>query len=426
MANKNWLLVLLVFLLFWSCTREKQPLGQQPSEPEEPEIIYGEGPFVTQPQTDIPWPSLANSPWPMAHHDPQLTGRSPFKGAQEGEVVWEVNPIPSSYLRTGISLGEDGTIYFGTAAPGKLVAYNPDGTEKWNFDVGGNELFATPIIASDGTIFITSKLGYLYAINPNGTQKWRFQMAGEGANQTPNIGLDGTLYVVAADSQLYAIAPDGNLRWRVKYGSGFYCYSPTMPAISPDGKTIYIAGMTNGLYAVSSSGEMKWLFDQFNGQVVSMPVIDNEGNIYISPNKPYPAEPLYCLDQSGALKWHYAYSIDYGTQTSDLTIDKDGNIYLVNDPNFRIIALDHAGNFRWKRKFPSPNNINSSLICDDDGSIYAGGFMSNSIFALKKNGNLMWNLILPYNVQVFFSPAVSANEQIYFSTGNIGKLICLK
>jgi hypothetical protein len=33
----------------------------------------------TQQQTDIPWPTLANSDWPMIKHDPQLTGRSPYK-----------------------------------------------------------------------------------------------------------------------------------------------------------------------------------------------------------------------------------------------------------------------------------------------------------------------------------------------------------
>lgn len=33
-----------------------------------------------QQQVDIPWQTLADSPWPMIKHDPQLTGRSPYKG----------------------------------------------------------------------------------------------------------------------------------------------------------------------------------------------------------------------------------------------------------------------------------------------------------------------------------------------------------
>lgn len=30
------------------------------------------------PQYDIVWESLADSPWPMFHHDPQSTGRSKY------------------------------------------------------------------------------------------------------------------------------------------------------------------------------------------------------------------------------------------------------------------------------------------------------------------------------------------------------------
>ena len=34
-------------------------------------------------QEDIPWPSLADSPWPMNHHDPQSSGRSKFIGPSQ-------------------------------------------------------------------------------------------------------------------------------------------------------------------------------------------------------------------------------------------------------------------------------------------------------------------------------------------------------
>ena len=34
--------------------------------------------YNAQQQVDIPWPTLADSPWSMIAHDPQITGRSPY------------------------------------------------------------------------------------------------------------------------------------------------------------------------------------------------------------------------------------------------------------------------------------------------------------------------------------------------------------
>jgi len=60
---------------------------------------------------DVPWPGLANSPWPMFLHDPQHTGRSPYRGPQEGKVEWLFDAGIWVYSSPVIDL--DGSIYFG-------------------------------------------------------------------------------------------------------------------------------------------------------------------------------------------------------------------------------------------------------------------------------------------------------------------------
>ena len=85
-----------------------------------------------------------------------------------------------------------------------LYAIRPDGTLKWRFETG-NEIWSSPAIGQDGTIYVGSD--GLYAISPDGTLKWRFQTSGL-IKSSPAIVQDGTIYVGSDDGNLYAIASD--------------------------------------------------------------------------------------------------------------------------------------------------------------------------------------------------------------------------
>ncbi|MDZ7414480.1 MAG: hypothetical protein ONB15_13230, partial [candidate division KSB1 bacterium] len=63
---------LLCGVLVW-CARDKSPLGPG-------EQVGGCR------QHDIPWPSLANSPWAVPHGDVQCTGRGRYPGPREGRI----------------------------------------------------------------------------------------------------------------------------------------------------------------------------------------------------------------------------------------------------------------------------------------------------------------------------------------------------
>ena len=105
--------------------------------------------------------------------------------------------------------------------------------KKWSFKTG-SDVFSSPAIGSDGTIYVGSSDNNLYAINPDGSKKWAFKTGGD-VYSSPAIGSDGTIYVGSRDDYLYAINPDGSRKWRFKTGS--YVFSS--PAIGSDG-TIYV------------------------------------------------------------------------------------------------------------------------------------------------------------------------------------------
>jgi outer membrane protein assembly factor BamB len=129
------------------------------------------------------------------------------------------------------------------------IASGGQGTLKWSFPTG-DDVYSSPAIGSDGTIYVGSKDNKLYAINPDGTLKWSFNTGG-WVWSSPAIGSDGTIYVGSYDNKLYAINPDGTLKWSFTTGSSV----SSSPAIGSDG-TIYVGSCDYKLYAIYGSGTL--------------------------------------------------------------------------------------------------------------------------------------------------------------------------
>ncbi|MDP6716694.1 MAG: PQQ-binding-like beta-propeller repeat protein, partial [SAR202 cluster bacterium] len=77
---------------------------------------------------------VADSVWPMFGHDRQRTGRSPFTGPQTPEESWSFQA--SGDVFSSPAIGVEGTIYVGSW-DNSLYAINPDGSQSWSFQTGG-------------------------------------------------------------------------------------------------------------------------------------------------------------------------------------------------------------------------------------------------------------------------------------------------
>ena len=118
---------------------------------------------------------------------------------------------------------------------------------KWSFPTG-SLLSSSPVIGTDGTVYVGSGDWNLYAINPDGSQKWAFPTGGSIWWSSPAIGTDGTLYIGSDDRNLYAISPEGTLKWSFATG-GLVQSSPT---IGEDG-TVYVGSDDGNLYAINGN-----------------------------------------------------------------------------------------------------------------------------------------------------------------------------
>ena len=266
---------------------------------------------------------LADSPSPMFKGSPKHTGLiEVVTNIETPYLQWKF--FADNGVETTPAIGEDGTIYFGTFRD-NFFALNPDGTEKWRFTREGEAFSTSPAIAGDGTIYAVSfgnirpvynilhevDMGYgipnLHALNPDGTQKWEFDLGGiySGTISPPTIGPDGTVYVGSGGSGmqedvdtgdvLWAINPDGTAKWSFDTGDAIF----TSPAIGDDG-TIYVSAANYTFYALTPEGEEKWRIVS-DGYFDCSPAIGPDGTIYVGATD----KLLRAVTPEGEVKWTF-------------------------------------------------------------------------------------------------------------------------
>lgn len=178
---------------------------------------------------------------------------------QDGTVAWEV--ILPMEVESSPSIAEDGTVYIGSFDQNEkgsgLFSINKEGV-KWHYTLGQKEVFTTPAIGGDGTVYIGSMVNKIFAINPDGTEKWNVDVGGS-IESSIAVGADGTIYFgVNTDAQgkpnIFALNPDGTVKW--SYTTETHASIMATPAIGSDG-TVYFAPWDGNLYAFGSSEDKK-------------------------------------------------------------------------------------------------------------------------------------------------------------------------
>jgi len=378
---------------------------------------------------------LADSPWPMFHHDPQHTGRSPYEGPHELAIDWQfdVEGTPGSP-----AIGEDGTIYLPTGQPnqdtqGFLYAINPDGTLRWRYefvpqpgDPAGQVPvpgFTTPAVAADGTIYVHTNAGsadgegfvaagpsHLFAVNPDGTKQWAHTFndgsavfTGSGLS-SPAIAPDGTIYVGSKDTGLYAIHPDGTTKWVVVPNATSISSSP---AIGADG-TVYV---NNGdLYAYDPDGDPLW-----NAEVggslprEGSPAVAADGTIYAcTATTP---DACHAVSDDGAVQWDFPMA---GAADWTPALSSSGTAHATGQ-GAGLYAIDSDGAEAWHFDTGSVfNNPDGSPVLGSDGVVYARARGGGGIFVLNPNGTQSDSVSFSGNVgSDELSPAIGSNGTLY-------------
>lgn len=361
---------------------------------------------------------LAASAWPMFQHDVQHTGRSPFSGPVNiPSVCWEYS---GGGRRAAPSLGVDGTVYL-TVGRRPIVALDPsDGSELWP-DAGAPVAIADrsqPAVAADGTIYMGSRNNALWAFEPDGDNKWQFQVFTDGDVSTPpTIGPDNTVYM-GSDSlgagRLFAINPNGTEKWMTILGGGLKQVSP---ALSHDNETIYVTTSGRTLFAVEAdTGDILWEKHVVASSTGSRapnfsPVIGADGTIYFAVRT-----GVFAFDPDGNELWNFQPALH--RFNSAPALGADGTVYVggwtLTGADF--YALNGAtGAVKWSQQTISGGKFrNNQAVVGADGTIYVGH--NRFLYAFEPaDGEIRW--VLPLSGSFKASVIIGGPGLIYAGAG---------
>ncbi len=394
-------------------------------------LLFLQGILLAQIQTDIAWPSLANTAWPMLQRNPQLTGRSIHKGPQIGKIEWKVDYQPGIFA--GPVIGPGSRLYYGYYSGGLPDIFHCSdlhGNLIWQYNADTAQPCTTsPLVASNGTIYTGDNRGYFYAFNNDGSLRWRYKTP-NAIYSTTSINLDSTVYFAGSDKYLYALTSDGELRWKVKHGSGFYYWAP---AISPDGSTLYISGVDSNFYALNTDGSIKWQYTC--KRVRPAPLVDNAGNVYFYHFLNFGTE-LISLHPNGSVRWIYnSTDMNKDEYGCGLTMDGNGNLYYAvrGDTTSVLYSVNYQGQFRWLYQLDEGGlgGISQPLICDSTGTVYLGSAYGKNYYAITSQGTLLWKIPL-HGYQADNTGTIGEDGTLYLglhsgsnTTSGIGSLLAI-
>ncbi len=254
---------------------------------------------------------------------------------------------------TDVAIGSDGTIYMGSNDK-KLYAINADGTRKWTYEA--SESLGPPVVDVDGTIYVRSGYYTLIALFPQGTLKWQYTQANYNIYASPAIGMDGTIYLNCYQ-YTFALNPNGAEKWRRFTGN---CY--TQPIVGPD-STIYAGSAgDNRLYALKPNGEQKWYFAA-GEDVDSSPLLGEDGTIYFGSDN----DKIFAVSSKGERVWEYQTAGDVnGSPTLSpqgvlYVGSTDGKLYALNTLS---MGLSNAPWPKYRQNLQNTGQLNSVIVAD--------------------------------------------------------------
>ncbi|MDZ7339665.1 MAG: hypothetical protein ONB30_14160 [candidate division KSB1 bacterium] len=411
------LFALLCGVLVW-CARDKSPLGP------------GEGPAVC-PQHEVPWPSLADSPWPMYRHDPQLTGRSPYRGPRKGRVKWKFTPGERGLIWPAVVVGLDANVYFGYRQVYPLeegtflYAVGADGGVRWRYRlssrVGLSDEPGPPVVLADGAIVVAyAREHRVFVLNPDGTLRATF---GGTFWSLANVGLDGTLYFVGEEGCLWAMSQQGDVKWRACPPGGLKFHWEGV-SISPDGNTLYGLGASaptsqwvSSVWAVGTDGSALWGYPLPDSMGCGLlPVVSCEGNILFATSG-YTSPALYCLMPGGSVKWKVE---GLSSEWTEPTVDPEGmtlfEIWGSNGGCPELVRVDCSGALLSRQRFCHGGRFPGTYagpVCDAEGVMY---LCTDEVTALDRSGAVMWKVPLEGKSSRIAAPAIGADGTLYLGT----------
>jgi outer membrane protein assembly factor BamB len=337
---------------------------------------------------------LANSPWPMFHQNLRHTGLSLYAGPSIPFLSWSYQTGGHIYYSPVI--GSNGKVYVGSA-DNYLYSINSNGSLDWHHPPG--RISSSAAIGSDGKVYVGSSDNNFYSVNPDATLVWSYRT--DSFSNSPAIGSDGKVYVGSANNYLFSINSNGSLAWSYNTGGSIYGGGCSSPAVGSDGK-VYVGSKDTYLYSLNSNGSLDWRYQTGPyGINYSSPAIGSDGKVYVGSADHY----LYSINSDGGLSWSYQAG---GYIDSSPAIGVDEKVYFGSDDTY-LYSINSDGSLNWRYR-TWVNIIEASPTIGSDGKVYIGSY-DNNFYSINSNGSLDWTYLT--GADILSSPAIDADGKLY-------------
>ena len=344
------------------------------------------------------------------------------------EEVWKYDA--GAEIQSEIIADSNGVIYFGTGwdvptVDDKIIALNPNGTLKWEFNESWGFWHITGLALSndESVVYAADGGNDVYALyTSNGTKKWGYGV-NHGDSERPGLSgiivdANDNIYVGSwcCAEGLFSIDYDGNTRWNL---SGDECHSGH--AIGKSNTVIYYHDVDFGLREVQlSNGNINWLHpDIWLGSWGTGVSIADDGTIYYGGS-----DYFYAVNPDGSTKWNFAVGGNPGTNN---VIGSDGNIWFVDIngvANTKVFVVTPTGSEVWHVTMPDGvwAWAGTGLALDSYDIVYVGCYDDN-LYAIDPSGYLRWNFTAGGDIRSGI--LLSADESIIYFGSDDGYLYAI-
>jgi hypothetical protein len=338
-----------------------------------------------------------------------------------GDGCWMNRTYDPTKNVTGTSTASDSsgnvyvTGYTSTASSNTedvfIAKYNSSGVIQWQRILGSASLSDTPnSLAVDsssnvyivGNYFVSANLNVMLVAkyNSSGTIQWQKSLAyeyipgyGSALGLSVKVDSSANLYITGApylgttpsyDIPIVKMDSSGAITWQRKLGLNSTIQIGTSTAVDSTGKVAvcgydYTSPYSGIVAQYNSSGTLQWqrklTYPTYNFLLQHI-TIDSSDNIYVVGWTQTPAYKIFLIkyNSSGAIQWQRELNYSTNLNTTGITTDSSGNVYLSITINIlgygMIVKYNSSGTVQWQRALTTEYGSGSTLIGNIVGSNY--------------------------------------------------------